>query len=355
MTMDNVDFEVTTSPSPSTPRVPDKPTINSYNTTNSQEHEMLGMRADGKDPITTQAVLNVTHKNESIALTLIDSGASDHCFIDKALFITITYMHQPNMGLAASRELTFSIAGKGKAKIETNVNSITRVITFNNALYKPELRSNLISVSRLVGKGAKVHFDEHEAQVKSIDSTTIMMARRYGRLYAVKTIPEPPAALIVQVKQQAVAFDTWHRRLGHAAFEIIRKMAVKTLVNGLNITRELTMGEKCKDCIFGKYSTHSFNDSGYQETGILERIHVDIWGPSPIQSAGGAHYFMLLMDGHSSYNVVALLKSKSADVTLNIFETYHKEAERQTGKKLRQIRLDMGREWHNRAWEEYRK
>jgi len=43
MTMDNVDFEVTTSPSPSTPRVPDKPTINSYNTTNSQGHEMLGM------------------------------------------------------------------------------------------------------------------------------------------------------------------------------------------------------------------------------------------------------------------------------------------------------------------------
>jgi len=125
----------------------------------------------------TQAVLNVVHKNESTALALIDSRASDHCFIDKASFITITYMHQPNMGLAASRESTFSIAGEGKAKIETNVNGITRAITFNDALYTPELRSNLISVSRLVGKGAKVHFDEHEAQVKSIDGTTIMMAR----------------------------------------------------------------------------------------------------------------------------------------------------------------------------------
>ena len=136
---------------------------------------------------------------------------------------------------------------------------------------------------------------------------------------------------------------------------MIREMAVKTLVDGLNITGELTMGGKCEDCIFGKHSTHPFNDSGYRETEILERIHVDIWGPSPIQSAGGAHYFMLLMDGHSSYKVVALLKSKSADVMLNVFETYHKEAERQTGKKLRRVRLDMGREWHNRAWEEYRK
>jgi len=68
------------------------------------------------------------------------------------------------------------------------------------------------------------------------------------------------------------------------------------LVNSLNITEELTMGGRCEDCIFGKHSTHSFNDNRYQETEILERTHIDIWGPSPTQSAGGASYFMLLMD-----------------------------------------------------------
>jgi len=107
-------------------------------------------------------------------------------------------------------------------------------------------------------------------------------------------------------------------------------MAVKTLVDGLNITEELTMGDRCEDCIFGKHSTHPFNDNGYQEMEILERTHINIWGPSPTQSAG-------------------------ADVTLNVFKTYHNEAERQTGKKLKRIRLDMGREWYNKAWEEYRK
>jgi len=53
---------------------------------------------------------------------------------------------------------------------------------------------------------------------------------------------------------------------------------------------------------------------------------------------------MLIMDRYSSYKTVAFLRSKSADVTLNIFETYYKEAERQTGKKLKRVRLDMGRE-----------
>ena len=115
-------------------------------------------------------------------------------------------------------------------------------------------------------------------------------------------------------------------------------------IDGLNITRELTMGGRCEDCIFGKHSTHPFNDNGYQKMKILERTHIDIWGPSPTQSAGGVSYFMLLMDGHLSYHTVAFLKTKSADVILNVFKTYHNEAERQTSKKLKRVRLDMGRE-----------
>ena len=115
------------------------------------------------------------------------------------------------------------------------------------------------------------------------------------------------------------------------------------------------MGGRCEDCIFGKHATHPFNERGYQETEILERIHIDIWGPSPMQSAGGAQYFMMLIDGYLSYKTVAFLKSKSADMTLNVFETYHNKAERQTRRKLKQVRLNMGREWHNRAWEEYGK
>ena len=37
----------------------------------------------------------------------------------------------------------------------------------------------------------------------------------------------------------------------------------------------------------------------------------------------------------------------------NGFSSYHKEAECQTGRKLKRIRLDMGREWFNNIWEQY--
>ena len=63
---------------------------------------------------------------------------------------------------------------------------------------------------------------------------------------------------------------------------------------------------------------------------------------------------MLMIDGFSSYRTVALLSSKLADITLKIFKAYQVEAEHQTGKKLKQVRLDIGREWYNQMWEQYR-
>jgi len=52
---------------------------------------------------------------------------------------------------------------------------------------------------------------------------------------------------------------------------------------------------------------------------------------------------MLMINGFSSYQTVTFLKSKSADVTLKVFKAYHIKAKRQTGKKLKHVKMDMGR------------
>jgi len=61
---------------------------------------------------------------------------------------------------------------------------------------------------------------------------------------------------------------------------------------------------------------------------------------------------MAITNGFSSYQTVAFLASKLAKATLKVFKAYHKEAEYQTGRKLKRIRLDMGREWFNNTWEQ---
>jgi len=64
---------------------------------------------------------------------------------------------------------------------------------------------------------------------------------------------------------------------------------------------------------------------------------------------------MMMMDGFSSYRTVTFLLAKSANITLNVLKSYQIEAEHQTDKTIRQLQLDMGREWFNTAWEQYRK
>ena len=116
----------------------------------------------------------------------------------------------PTIGLAAGKESTFKVLGRGKVKFQADVNGTNRTITLDNVLYTPGLRSNLISVSKLVEKGVKVSFDNHEASVKLADNTTIMMAKRSRHLYTVKTKCKPLMALTTQTKCQVVTFDTWH-------------------------------------------------------------------------------------------------------------------------------------------------
>jgi hypothetical protein len=125
------------------------------------------------------------------------------------------------------------------------------------------------------------------------------------------------------------------------------------LVDSLVPSGDKEMEGMCEDCIFGKHMTHPFSDTSSNDAGVLDCIYVDIWGPAPVQSAGGAKYFMLLIDSATSYRHVFFLSSKSADTTLNAFREYHVESERQTGRKLKRVQMDMGREWHNALWDKY--
>jgi len=135
----------------------------------------MGVLARSGEPETV--VLNTIQNKPSEVPTLIDSGASDHCFVDKASFINLELLHRPITRLAAGKESTFKVIGKGKAKIHTMINNTRESITFENALYTPELRSNLISVSKLGEKGTSVTFDNNGALVKLVDGNTVIKAK----------------------------------------------------------------------------------------------------------------------------------------------------------------------------------
>jgi len=121
-------------------------------------------------------------------------------------------------------------------------------------------------------------------------------------------------------------------------------MITKGLVGGLDTDSDLEIRERCENCIFRKHSTHPFNKTGTREKKVLKRVHIDIWGPARTQSAERALYFLIIMDEYFSFRTVAFLNNKLVKTTLRVFKTYHTETECQTGKQLKHVHLNMGKE-----------
>jgi len=86
--------------------------------------------------------------------------------------------------------------GKGSVELQTNINGQRRTITFNNVLYIPGFRSNLISVARLSTKGAEMHFKNNKAVIKTKNGTDIISATQSGLLYVVNMDKIQPTAFM---------------------------------------------------------------------------------------------------------------------------------------------------------------
>ena len=239
--------------------------------------------------------------NKANTPTLLDSGASDHCFTNILLFTSYNPFKQPMPGLTAEEGLTFNIVGKGSVKLQAIVNGKRETITFDDALYTPGFRSNLISMARLSIKGAEAHFRDNKIIIRAKDRTDIMMATCSRLLYVVKVDDIQPTAFTTQLKQKPTTFPTWHRWLAHAGTKTIHQMITGNLVDGLNIHGEASIEGLCKDCVYGKHTARPYNENKTKEKKTLEHVYINIWGPSQVQLASGALYFMIIMDSFSSY------------------------------------------------------
>jgi len=226
--------------------------------------------------------------NKTAIPTLLDSGTSDHCFADLSLFTSYISFKQLSPGLTTKEGLIFNIVGKGSVELQTNINGQRRMITFNNTLYTPRFRSNLISVARLSTKGAEVHFKNNKAIIKTKNKTDIISATQSGLLYMVDMDKIQPTAFTAQSKQKPTSFATWHRYLAYAGAETICQMMTKNLVNGLNIYGELSIGRLCKDCIYGKLLTYIVTTNPGKRTYL--NMYTSIYGAHSKSSQLVVHY-----------------------------------------------------------------
>ena len=166
------------------------------------------------------------------------------------------------------------------------------------------------------------------------------------------TREEPEADACFLVKKPETA-ELWHRRMGHAGYENLAKMVQGDLVKGVGVTPSAFRALKtsvCEPCIMGKQTRLPFPESESVSTEPLELVHMDVCGPMPVASKGGSRYFATFLDDYSKLSVVVPMKQKGQ--VAKVAEHVLNRLEVQSGKKLKTVRTDRGKEYVNKALEE---
>ncbi|GJY73514.1 retrovirus-related pol polyprotein from transposon TNT 1-94 [Tanacetum coccineum] len=177
----------------------------------------------------------------------------------------------------------------GKGSITHNSLSIHDVSHVEN------LSFNLLSISQICDKKGKVLFSETGSEILK-DNITIGKGIRKNGLYIMKMGNSPKDTLCLTSIDDTS--NLWHRRLGHANMRLIQLLSSKELVRNLpklkfeklfcvayNVRKQVHESHEAKNMV--------------STTKCLELLHMDLFGPSAVQSYRGNFYTLVIVDDYS--------------------------------------------------------
>lgn len=270
---------------------------------------------------------------------ILDSGCTTHLCGDKQLFKS--FNGETNGRINLANQASSEIKGKGTVNLLISNGNQLRSVDFSNTLFVPDLRSNLVSVAKITNKDHEVLFRKDLAVIMDMIGNVKFVAERRGNLYYLQEGNEE--AGIVEDKASS-EFLMWHCRMGHLnANDLVQVINQNTTSKAT--PEQLTCLSKCEVCLRGKMTRLPFLASERQSEEILEIVHTDIVGPFRTQSVNGAKYFITFIDDRSRWCEVYFLKQKSG--ALEAFKMYQTQVERVTGKKIKYLQSDNGKEYCN--------
>ena len=99
----------------------------------------------------------------------------------------------------------------------------------------------------------------------------------------------------------------------------------------------------CKNCQNGKMGKTSLKRKNYNSKEVLDLVHKNLCGPTGIESYSRDNFFIIFVDDYSRMMNMMYLKEKSK--AFQKFKWYLARVEKETGKKLKCLRLDRGGEF----------
>jgi hypothetical protein len=174
--------------------------------------------------------------------------------------------------------------GKGSIKATMQVGGQLTHTTITQVLHVPNMKNNLISVSKLISEGFKVEFDKDGCKVNDVRGVVVAQARRDKNFYLLNLNVRKDTTHIAHSLEESRML--WHERLGHLNMASLKEL--DAMVDGMNL-REVPLHHICEGCVKGKHQRTSFpKDGATRASQLLDIVHTDVCGPMKTTSHGGA-------------------------------------------------------------------
>ncbi|PLW10729.1 hypothetical protein PCANC_21287, partial [Puccinia coronata f. sp. avenae] len=238
--------------------------------------------------------------------------------------------------ITGSGEATNEMTATHRGTARVQVGNLT--ITLKDALYVPKLSTNLISFAAMVKESAILKGVGNFVEIELNGNHHVSVVTGKGIFELHDAHPAQQMALVTTSSSDISPLAKWHARFGHAS-----TARVKTAVGGQLLGGMLT----CDVCLKGKMTKSPFQGHFHPTSASLKVFHGDLIGPISPATNGGCQYFLTLVDQHTGFIHVSLLKEKS-DATSEIVK-YKNLYEKQTGNSIKKLVTDGGGEFCNKV------
>ncbi|GFU49239.1 retrovirus-related Pol polyprotein from transposon TNT 1-94 [Trichonephila clavipes] len=228
--------------------------------------------------------------------------------------------------------LESQIEGIGTVKFYIKLNGREHSITLKNVMFSPKLRRNLLSAPLLEKANCTFKCENGMLWFFAPKGEKLFFAKRFNDLYFLK-----PKYHLKDVYNNVESSNVkegnkhysgnivlWHSRFCHMNIDYLVQISKVSAVNGLPKFKNEELD--CESCKLAKTKRGSFKPIGRISTRPLQLVHMDVCGPLPVVSCGGAKYFLSITDDFSRMVTCFPLKKNLKFLnTLNLFKRMLKE------------------------------
>jgi len=148
--------------------------------------------------------------------------------------------------------------GTGEVIVNTKISrSKKNSVKLKDTLCVPDLRNNLLSVSKVTDNGYTVTFNKHRTTIKRRDGSIALTTIKHNDLYVVNEKQEQANFANEKCDRDLVK---WHQRYGHLNINDLKDMKNKDIVVGMRFASK-TSEINCEVCARCKIHVQQFKSS----------------------------------------------------------------------------------------------